>query len=138
MNRTYRRRLIASAAVLGLVWAVLVASGLRLAGEMPTPRLEVDSHALAAWTAALAALLSGLQALLIAAIMRAYVSSEHRVSGCLLLIGCAMLFTLLAGVLGSQTPTLNHLMAAAGIGLYFCASFAQWARHYWPATTLSS
>jgi hypothetical protein len=32
----------------------------------------------------------------------------------------------------ARLVTSNHLMAAAGIGLYFCASFAQWARHYWP------
>lgn len=133
MKPTHRRRLIASAAMLGVVWAILVASGVRLAGEMPTAFLDVDSHALAAWATAIATLLSGLQALLIAAIMRAYVASEHQLSGCLLLMAAAVVFALLAGALGGESPTINQLLAAGGIGLYFCAAFAQWARHYWPA-----
>lgn len=69
---------------------------------MPTPFLDIDSHALAAWTTGLATLLSELQALLIAAIMRAYVSSEHGLAGCLLLIAAAVVFALFAAALRSH------------------------------------
>lgn len=131
---TQRRRLLTSAMLLAVVWALMVLAGLRLAGQMPTAMLDIDSDAMAAWTVALATLVSGLQAVLIAAIMRAYVSADHQLLGCLLLIACAVVFALLAGALGGDTPTLNQLMGAAAIGLYFCAAFAQWARRYWPAT----